>query len=145
MAISDKVKALLNLRGKKVMDLADCFSMSPQAMRNKLSRGSFSAEDLIKISVFLDVELSFRVSENQIIVLDESDIREVADASVDVKRLRKLDKRLQEIRNNRGLRGEYPKNEHGVMTIPPISDDDKPDDVSLEAWREYMQWKFSDK
>ena len=76
MAISDKVKAMLNLRGKKVMDLAACFDMSPQAMRNKLHRGSFSAEDLIKISVFLDAELYFKISENQRIVLDSEDLRE---------------------------------------------------------------------
>ena len=76
MAVSDKVKAMLNLKGKKIMELADYFEMSPQAMRNKLNRGSFSAEDLIKVSMFLDAELSFRVSGNQIIALDEDDLRE---------------------------------------------------------------------
>ena len=77
MAVSDKVKALLNLKGKKIKELAGHFEMSPQAMRNKLNRGSFSAEDLIRISVFLGAELSFKVSENQRIVLDENDIREL--------------------------------------------------------------------
>lgn len=76
MAVTDKVKALLSLKSKKVMDLAEYFEMSPQAMRNKLNRGSFSAEDLIKISMFLGAQLSFKVSENQYIVLDENDLRE---------------------------------------------------------------------
>ena len=75
MAVADKVKALLNLKGRKIMELANHFEMSPQAMRNKLNRGSFSAEDLIKISLFLDAELSFKISANQSIVLDEGDIR----------------------------------------------------------------------
>ena len=75
MAVSDKVRALLNLKGRKIMELADYFEMSPQAMRNKLNRGSFSAEDLIRVSMFLDAELSFRVSDNQSIVLDENDLR----------------------------------------------------------------------
>ena len=76
MAVSDKVKAMLNLKGKKIIDLADNFDMSPQAMRNKLNRGSFSAEDLIKISMFLNAELSFKISDNQVIVLDGNDLRE---------------------------------------------------------------------
>ncbi len=75
MAVSDKVKALLNLKGKKIIDLAEYFGMTQQAMRNKLSRGSFSAEDLIRIATFLDAELSFKLSANQSIILDASDLR----------------------------------------------------------------------
>ena len=140
MAVSDKVKAMLNLKGKKIMALADYFEMSPQAMRNKLNRGSFSAEDLIRISVFLDAELSFRVSDNQIIVLDANDLRD--EDGVDEKSFRKLDKRLNEVRFDKQVRGEYLTNEHGVVVIPPISDADRPDDVSLEVWQKYMHWKF---
>ena len=83
MAVSDKVRALLSLKGKKIMELASHFNMSPQAMRNKLNRGSFSAEDLIRVSMFLDSELSFRVSDNQSIVLDENDIRTVGSEQKD--------------------------------------------------------------
>jgi len=81
MAVSDKIKAMLNLKGKKIMELADYFELSPQAMRNKLNRGSFSAEDLIRISMFLGVELSFRISENQIIMLDKGDLRDNIEAA----------------------------------------------------------------
>jgi lambda repressor-like predicted transcriptional regulator len=75
MAVSDKVKAMLNLKGRKIKDLAEYLELSQQSMRNKLNRGSFSAEDLIRVSMFLGAELSFKITENQSIVLDESDIR----------------------------------------------------------------------
>jgi len=75
VAVASKVKALLNIKGKKIQDLAECFGMSPQAMRNKLSRDSFSAADLIKVAQFLDAELSFVISDNQKIVLDELDLK----------------------------------------------------------------------
>jgi hypothetical protein len=41
-----------------------------------LYRGSFSAEDLIKIAAFLDCELAFILSDTQKISLDLSDIRQ---------------------------------------------------------------------
>jgi len=86
MAVADKVKAMLNLKGVKIMDMAEHFDMTPQAMRNKLNRGSFSAEDLIRVSMFLGAELSFKISDNQTIVLDENDIRESNGISTDNKK-----------------------------------------------------------
>ena len=142
MAVADKVKAMLNLKGVKIKDMADYFGMTQQAMRNKLNRDSFSAEDLIKVSMFLDAELSFRISANQVIVLDENDVRETLISSFEVRKLRQLDRRMEEIINDRKIRGEYQKNEHGVMIIPAISDSDKPNNVSPEEWQKYMEWKF---
>ena len=52
MAVTDKVKALLSMRGKKNIELAAYLGISPQSMQNKFNRGSFSAEDLIKICDF---------------------------------------------------------------------------------------------
>ncbi|MDD3185959.1 MAG: helix-turn-helix domain-containing protein [Anaerostipes sp.] len=75
MAVTEKVKALLSIKGKKNIELAKYLEMSPQSLQNKLNRGSFSAEDLIKISDFLDCTLSFEVGDNQRIILDTSDIR----------------------------------------------------------------------
>lgn len=144
MAVSDKVKAMLNLKGKKIMELADYFEMSPQAMRNKLNRGSFSAEDLIRVSMFLDAELSFCISENQAITLDKNDLRENIEMIEVKKKLKKLDKRISATRQDKQLRGEYSKNEHGVMVIPVASDDDRPSDVSEQEWEEYIRWKFRD-
>ena len=73
MSVSDKVKATLNLSGKRIYELAECFEISPQAMRNKLSRGSFSATDLIKICEFLGGKLVIELDDNQKIYFDMKD------------------------------------------------------------------------
>ena len=75
MSVTDKIKALLALKGKKNIELANYFEISAQSMQNKLNRGSFSAEDLIKISDFLGCELSFTINESQKITLTTDDIR----------------------------------------------------------------------
>lgn len=75
MSVTDKIKALLSIKGKKNIELASYLGISSQSMQNKLSRGSFSAEDLIKIADFLDCTLSFNIDDIQKIILDSSDIR----------------------------------------------------------------------
>ena len=40
MSVSDKVKGLLALCGKKQVDMAASFGMSKQTMGNKMNRGS---------------------------------------------------------------------------------------------------------
>lgn len=76
MSVTDKIKAILSIKGKKNIELAEYLGISSQSMQNKLSRGSFSAEDLIKIADFLDCTLAFNIDENQKIILERSDIRE---------------------------------------------------------------------
>lgn len=76
MGVSDKIKALLKIKDKKMNELAEYLGMGKQSLSNKFSRGSFSAEDLIKISTFLDCTLAFEIDEKQKIILDESDIRD---------------------------------------------------------------------
>ncbi len=76
MSVNNKIRALLQLQGKKPNELAEAFGISPQAMRNKLSRNSFSAEDLIVVANFLDCELAFIVSENQKITMGPEDLKE---------------------------------------------------------------------
>lgn len=46
MSMSDKVKDLLALSGKKQTELAEIFGMSKQTMSNKMARGSWSGDDL---------------------------------------------------------------------------------------------------
>ena len=75
MSVTDKIKALLSIKGKKNIDLAEYLGISPQSMQNKLSRGSFSSEDLIKIADFLECRLEFNIDGNQKIVLGMDDIR----------------------------------------------------------------------
>ena len=75
MAVTEKIRALLSLSNKKNIQLAAYLGISPQSMQNKLSRGSFSAEDLIKIAEFTGSELAFSTQNNQKITLDKADIR----------------------------------------------------------------------
>lgn len=75
MSVTNKIKSLLSIKGRKNIELAAYLGISPQSMQNKLSRGSFSAEDLIKIADFLECPLCFEISDSQKIVLDTSDIR----------------------------------------------------------------------
>jgi len=72
MSVSDKVKALLALCGKRNIDAANYFGMSAQSFNNKLSRGSFSSDDLIKLCRFLNVRLCFETKGNQKIYLDDA-------------------------------------------------------------------------
>lgn len=61
MAVTDKIKALLSIKGKKNVELAAYLGISPQSLQNKFTRGSFSAEDLIKVSDFLGCTLAFEI------------------------------------------------------------------------------------
>ena len=76
MAVTEKIKALLSIKGKKNVELAAYLGISPQSLQNKFNRGSFSAEDLIKVSDFLKCTLAFEINDTQKIILDRSDIRE---------------------------------------------------------------------
>lgn len=75
MAVTEKIRALLSVRGKKNVELAEYLGISPQSLQNKLNRGSFSAEDLIKIADLAGVALAFEVNGTQKIMLESSDIR----------------------------------------------------------------------
>lgn len=75
--VSDKIKALVNIKGKKTKDLAKLFGISEQAMRNKYARGSFSSGDLIKIADFLNCQLAFNIDHEQKIILTMDDLRPV--------------------------------------------------------------------
>ena len=75
MAVTEKVKALLSIKGKKNIELAEHLGMSPQSLQNKLNRSSFYAEDLIKIADFTGTTLAFEVNDNQKIVFENTDIR----------------------------------------------------------------------
>lgn len=73
--ISQRIKGLLQISGKKNSDLAAYLKISAQSLQNKFARGSFSADDLIKIAEFVDAELAF-TNGNVKIVLDETCIRD---------------------------------------------------------------------
>lgn len=73
--ITAKIKALLAMAGKKNVELAEYLGIFPQSLQNKFNRGSFSADDLIKIAEFTGAELSIQLGEDKI-VLDRSCIRD---------------------------------------------------------------------
>ncbi len=70
MSVSDKVKALLALSGKKQADLADFFGMSKQVMSNKMARGSWSAKDLARVAEFVGCKVGFLLPDGQHIFLE---------------------------------------------------------------------------
>ncbi len=75
MSVSSKIKALLKLKGRGNEELAKHLNISKQALSNKFYRDSFSTQDLIKISSFLGYALAFVIDESQMIILDESDLK----------------------------------------------------------------------
>ena len=70
MSVSNTIKALLYMKGKKQSDLAAHFGMWPQSMANKMSRGSFSAEDLLKIADFTGCRVAFVMEDGQMLYLE---------------------------------------------------------------------------
>ena len=73
--VSNKIKALLNMKGKKYKELAQLFGISEQAMRNKFARGSFSADELIQIADFVNCQLAFNIDNEQKVILTTADLR----------------------------------------------------------------------
>jgi len=73
--VSDKIRALLALAGKKNIDLAELYGMSKQSMNNKMTNNRFSADDLIRIADFAGCRIAFVLRDGQHIFLDQSDLR----------------------------------------------------------------------
>ncbi len=75
MPITDKVKAAMVVRGKKNKDLAQYLGITDQSLSNKFNRGSFSAEDLIKIADFTGAALALEFNDGNKIAFSLDDIR----------------------------------------------------------------------
>jgi len=73
MTISDKVKGLLALCGKKQLDLAAHFGMSKQTMSNKFARNGWFAKDLIEVAKFCGCKLAFVMPDGQQIIIDDDE------------------------------------------------------------------------
>ena len=63
--VSEKVKALLNLTGKKQADLAAHMGIAAQSIANKMQRDSWSAKDLANIADFVGGKLSISLPDGQ--------------------------------------------------------------------------------
>lgn len=74
MSISQKIKALLSLTGKKQVDLMEPLDMgSKQSMSNKFSNGRWSAEDLVKVAGACGAKVAFILPDGQQIFLDSGE------------------------------------------------------------------------
>lgn len=71
MSISDRVKGLLALCGKKQIDLAQHFGMSKQTMSNKFARNGWFASDLVKVADFCGCKLAFIMPDEQQIIIED--------------------------------------------------------------------------
>jgi lambda repressor-like predicted transcriptional regulator len=59
MAVSNKIKSMLELKELSKAGLAAHLQINEQSLRNKFIRNSFSADDLIKTAEYLGIELAF--------------------------------------------------------------------------------------
>ena len=76
MTVSDKVRAAIALKGKQNTDAAAALGISMQAFNNKMYRGTFNADELIKIADELNYELAFIDKYGQKIIFMPSDLQE---------------------------------------------------------------------
>ena len=73
MSVSNQVRALLNLTGRKQVELQDILEMgSKQSLNNKFAKDRWSAEDLIRVSEFCGCKLAFILPSGERITLSGS-------------------------------------------------------------------------
>jgi len=83
--VSDKVRAVLALAGKRNIDLAELYGVSKQSMNNKMTNNRFSADDLIRIATFTGCRIAFVLPDGQHIFLEPEDSREQGNTLKDKK------------------------------------------------------------
>ena len=70
MTISETVKGLLAMSGKRQNDLANHFGMSKQTMSNKFARNSWFGSDLVKAAELCGSKLAFILPNGQQIIIE---------------------------------------------------------------------------
>lgn len=75
MSVSSKVKAALQISGKKQIDLAERLDMVKQTLNNKMSRNSWTASDLIKVAEFTGCKLAFVFPDGTQTVFSPEDVK----------------------------------------------------------------------
>lgn len=74
MKISDTVRALLNICGKKQSDLIDVLGKaSKQSLNNKFAYDRWDGKDLIKVADALGCRIGFQLPSGDMIYLDPSE------------------------------------------------------------------------
>ena len=74
--VSDKVRSVLALAGKRPTDLAHLYGTSQQSMNNKLYENRFSADDLIRIAEYTGCRLAFILPDGGQLFFSPDDIRQ---------------------------------------------------------------------
>lgn len=69
MDVSRVVKTMLAAAGKKQIELAVYFGTTPQNMTNKMTRGSWSTEDLVKAATFCGAQVVVKLPDGNVITL----------------------------------------------------------------------------
>lgn len=78
MTISNKIKGLLKIRGKKAVEYSESLKLNkPTALNTKYTRESFKAQDLVILADLTKTRLAF-IDENDkpIITFDMDDLSE---------------------------------------------------------------------
>lgn len=75
MSVSSKVKAALQISGKKQIDLAENLDMVKQTLNNKMSRDSWTASDLIRVADFTGCKLAFVFPDGTQTVFSADDVK----------------------------------------------------------------------
>lgn len=79
MSFSNKLKSILSVTGHKPADLAECLDISVQSVRNKIFRGSYSVDDLLRIFDYLECEVTVKTKEGIVFPLTIDDVRQDTD------------------------------------------------------------------
>lgn len=73
--VSDKIRSVLALAGKRPTDLARLYGTTQQSMNNKISLNRFTADDLIRIAEFTGCRLAFILPDGSQLFFTTEDIR----------------------------------------------------------------------
>lgn len=76
MSVSNKIRGLLSTSGKSQSELAKYLGISAQSLSNKMSRGYFSADDLIRIGMFCNCTLSYSFADGSEIIFTKQDLHD---------------------------------------------------------------------
>lgn len=72
MSVTSSVRALLEIRGKRQVDLLPVFGLAnPQSLSNKFRGERWSASDLVKVAEFTGCKLAFILPGGERIVIDD--------------------------------------------------------------------------
>ena len=80
MTISETVKGLLALCGKRQNEMAAHFGMSKQTMSNKMARNGWFGSDLVKVAEFCGCKLAFILPNGQQIIIEDDQVKKKEEA-----------------------------------------------------------------